>query len=146
MGAFYDVVSKLKATNDALRVAAKATVVDKLDVLTDEEVAAVAPVFDQWTVGQTYAVGDIRRDPQTNELYRCLQGYTAYDPNHIPSVTPSLWTKVRSTEVISEWAQPSAENPYMTGDKVTFNGGTYESVINNNVWSPAAYPQGWRLI
>lgn len=34
----------------------------------------------------------------------------------------------------------------MIGDKVLFNGQTYESIINNNTWSPADYPQGWKLI
>jgi len=34
----------------------------------------------------------------------------------------------------------------MVGDKVMFNGQVYESVINNNIWSPAAYPAGWHAI
>jgi hypothetical protein len=34
----------------------------------------------------------------------------------------------------------------MVGDKVMFNGQVYESVINNNIWSPAAYPAGWRAV
>jgi hypothetical protein len=34
----------------------------------------------------------------------------------------------------------------MMGDKVMFEGHIYESVINNNIWSPAAYPAGWSLI
>ena len=34
----------------------------------------------------------------------------------------------------------------MTGDKVIFNGTTYESVIDNNVWSPADYPAGWEVV
>lgn len=27
-----------------------------------------------------------------------------------------------------------------------FNGSAYESLIDNNVWSPSEYPQGWKLI
>lgn len=34
----------------------------------------------------------------------------------------------------------------MIGDKVKFNGKIYESVIDNNVWSPEAYPQGWKEV
>ena len=34
----------------------------------------------------------------------------------------------------------------MTGDKVKFNGKTYESLIDNNIWSPEAYPAGWKEI
>ena len=34
----------------------------------------------------------------------------------------------------------------MEGDKITFEGNKYVSVIDNNVYSPAEYPQGWELI
>lgn len=44
------------------------------------------------------------------------------------------------------WVQPQAHNPYRLGDRVSFRGSIYESVHDANVWSPAAYPMGWRLI
>lgn len=47
---------------------------------------------------------------------------------------------------IPEWTQPDSTNPYMMGDKVTFNGSVYESLIDNNIWSPTDYPQGWALV
>lgn len=47
---------------------------------------------------------------------------------------------------IPEWVQPDSSNPYMTGDRVRFNGNVYESLIDNNVWSPSDYPAGWQLI
>ena len=50
------------------------------------------------------------------------------------------------TEEIPEWTQPDTGNPYMTGDKVTYEGVVYESTIDNNVWSPAAYPAGWKVV
>ena len=34
----------------------------------------------------------------------------------------------------------------MKGDKVIFNGKVYESLIDNNVYSPEAYPAGWKEI
>ena len=34
----------------------------------------------------------------------------------------------------------------MTGDKVRYNGKVYESLIDNNVWSPIGYPQGWKEV
>lgn len=44
-----------------------------------------------------------------------------------------------------EWVQPTgAHDAYNSGDRVTFEGMTYTSLINGNTWSPAAYPQGWR--
>lgn len=47
---------------------------------------------------------------------------------------------------IFEWTQPDASSAYSIGDKVIFNGEVYESVIDNNVWSPADYPAGWEKI
>jgi len=29
---------------------------------------------------------------------------------------------------------------------VSYNGKIYESTINGNVWSPEAYPAGWKLV
>jgi hypothetical protein len=37
----------------------------------------------------------------------------------------------------------TATNPVAVGDKVTFEGVHYVSLIDNNTWSPADYPQGW---
>ena len=45
------------------------------------------------------------------------------------------------------YKQPSgAHDAYNTGDRMTYTGETYESNIDGNVWSPDAYPQGWRLL
>ena len=45
-----------------------------------------------------------------------------------------------------EWKQPDSTNPYMKGAQVTFEGQVWESLIDNNVWSPTGYPQGWKLV
>ncbi|MCP4179367.1 MAG: tandem-95 repeat protein [bacterium] len=46
-----------------------------------------------------------------------------------------------------EFIQPMAgDSLYMKGDKITFNGNSYESLIDNNSWSPANYPGGWKSI
>ena len=45
-----------------------------------------------------------------------------------------------------EWQQPGSTNGYMKGAQVTFEGQVWESLIDNNVWSPIGYPQGWKII
>ena len=45
-----------------------------------------------------------------------------------------------------EWVPPQAHEPYMKGDLVRYRGTVYESTVDNNVWSPLAYPQGWKEI
>lgn len=46
-----------------------------------------------------------------------------------------------------DWKQPiGAHDAYKLGDRVTYNGAEYESLLAANVYSPDAYPQGWRKL
>ena len=51
---------------------------------------------------------------------------------------------------IPVWVQPTgAHDAYQMGDKVHYPGASdpvYESLINGNVWSPDAYPAGWKQV
>ena len=48
---------------------------------------------------------------------------------------------------VPEFVQPTGSNDaYKKGDKVSFENKVYESTIDNNVWSPTAYPAGWKEI
>ena len=51
------------------------------------------------------------------------------------------------TDDIEDFVQPTgAHDAYAKGAKVRFNGKVYESVIDNNTYSPSAYPAGWKEI
>ena len=46
-----------------------------------------------------------------------------------------------------EYVQPTGgHDVYMKGAKVTFEGAAYESLIDNNSWSPTVYPRGWKSV
>ena len=45
---------------------------------------------------------------------------------------------------IPDFVQPDSTTAYKTGDKVKYQGKTYQSLIDNNVWSPSDYPGGWK--
>jgi hypothetical protein len=110
--------------------------------LTDEQGLELISLFEPWAL-KAYAVGD--RVRHGDKLYKCVQAHTAQD-NWTPDATPALWTPI-SVEEYPLWVQPTgAQDAYMTGDKVTFEGKRYISVIDNNTWSPTAYPQGWKLL
>ena len=113
--------------------------------LTDEDALEAINLFANWQSNKVYT-----KDERVNYegiLYKCLQPHTSQDA-WTPIAAPSLWAKVLipDANVIPDWEQPDSTNPYMKGDKVMFNGQVYESAIDNNVWSPAAYPAGWTLI
>ena len=115
------------------------------DNLTDTEAVANSELFPKWQAGESYTVGT--KVQYNGTLYKWLQAHDA-QVDWIPVDASSLWAKVLipNPDVIPEWEQPDSTNAYMTGNKVIYNGLVYESVIDNNVWSPEAYPAGWKLI
>lgn len=55
--------------------------------------------------------------------------------------------KPEETEEYPEYVQPTgAHDAYKSGDKITYNGEKYECVMDNCVWTPSDYPQGWKLV
>lgn len=126
-----------------LRKTIESLAVEHLD---DEHAAAAAELFPAWDGnGRDYKAGErVRRD---GILYKVLQDHTS-QPGWDPENASSLFAEVLTSESGEplEWKQPDSTNPYMTGDKVLFEGKVYESIIDNNVWSPSAYPQGWKEV
>ena len=50
-------------------------------------------------------------------------------------------------EEYPEYVQPTgSHDAYKKGDKVTYKGKHYECLVDGCVWSPEAYPQGWKEI
>ena len=118
--------------------------------LSDEQALQVPLIFPKWQEGKEYVVGD--RVLYLGVLYKVLQAHTS-QAGWEPDIAPSLFAKnliVKDEDGeqvdIPEWEQPDSTNPYMTGDKVRFEGKVYQSLIDNNVWSPVDYPQGWQEV
>lgn len=117
--------------------------------LTDEQAARVPWAYAEWSADASYAAND--RVSYEGSVYRCLQAHDAQE-TWTPTDAPSLWANVRQPSGDDEpptyepWAQPDSTNPYMTGDRVEYEGSVYESTIDNNVWSPTDYPAGWALV
>lgn len=112
--------------------------------LGDEDALEAVELFPVWATDKAYAVDE--RIRYGEKLYRCVQAHTS-QADWIPPETPALWTEVAKPGEIPVWKQPTgAQDAYNKGDKVWYpekNTTVYESTIDNNVWSPADYPQGW---
>lgn len=77
-------------------------------------------------------------------VVRLLQPYDSTIYTQEPEELPAQWGFVWSTDPAK--ALPfvaMSTSPYNTGECCTENGVAYRSTINNNVWSPSAYPVGW---
>ena len=115
------------------------------ELATDEMSLQVPNLYPVWRPEVNYTLND--RVLYNDILYKVIIAHTS-QVTWTPVDAPSLFAKVLipDTTVIPEWEQPDSTNPYMTGDKVIFEGKTYKCLINNNVYSPIDYPFGWELI
>lgn len=80
-------------------------------------------------------------------VVRLLQVYDSNIYTQEPEELPAQWGFVWSTDPSK--AKPFialATSPYNLGDCCLENGKTYKSNIDNNVYPPSAYPQGWTEI
>ena len=115
--------------------------------LSDERAAELPEFFPAWTPDScSYAVGDRVRYEGT--LYKVLQAHesqVSWSPVDAHALFAEILPGQEGTE-IGEWVQPDSTNPYSKGDRVMFGGKVYESLIDGNVWSPAAYPAGWKEV
>lgn len=110
---------------------------------SDEQAAESAVLFPLWAPGKNYTVGDRMR--YGSKLYKVLQAHTSQS-DWTPNTAVSLYAVITTGDEPGEWVQPDSTNPYMKGDRVKFEGKIYESLIDNNTWSPIAYPAGWKEI
>lgn len=108
---------------------------------TDEQALESIDLFPLWDADMD-AEKDMRYQ-YSGKLYRCVQSHHT-QADWTPDITPALWTEV-SVEEWPEWKQPTgAQDAYNAGDKVTYKGDHYISLIDGNIWSPEAYPAGWK--
>lgn len=121
----------------------------KSDISTEElqDLMSVYPTFE---VGVSLKVGDIVR--YQDKLYEVIQAHTTqsdWTPDKVPALFKIFEVKKDSAgnEVVPEFKHPTgAHDTYKKGDKVQFKGAIYESLIDNNAYSPSEYSQGWKKI
>lgn len=80
-------------------------------------------------------------------VVKLLQNYDSTVFTQEPEELPAQWGFVWSDN--PEHALPFialSTSPYMKGNCCTENGVVYRSTIDNNVWSPEAYSEGWEVV
>lgn len=83
----------------------------------------------------------------SGRIVQLLQPYDSTIYTDEPEQLPAQWGFKWSTDPTK--ALPFialSTSPYMTGDCCTEDGNTYRSKIDNNVFAPSAYPQGWEEV
>lgn len=80
-------------------------------------------------------------------VVRLIQNYDSEvftaEPEELPAQFGFFWSKDPRKALPFVAISTS---PYMTGDCCTDEGGIFQSKIDNNVWAPSAYSQGWDAV
>ena len=139
---------------------------EKPEAVTEEEAVENPDEVPEWQDPGTdhskmYHYGDVVRFE--GELVRSThRGLNHWAPGTL-SFDGRIWEKVGegtapveegdspdpagSEDPVPEYVQPAGgHDAYNAGDRVLFNGEVYESIIAGNVWTPEAYPAGWKKV
>lgn len=123
--------------------------------ISPDDYADIISVFPEWKTDTNYKAGDVVR--YNFSAWEVIQDHTSQE-DWSPELAASLFKQVtpkkttdpetgEDVEIIPDFVKPTgAHDVYMIGDKVQFESKTYESVIDNNTYSPLEYPQGWKEI
>lgn len=118
--------------------------------ISADEYKDIISIYDDWQAGVAYSKGQVVK--YKDELWEVIQDHSSQD-DWTPDATPALFKSVTApktndgVEIVPDFKQPSGgHDAYKKGDKVKFEGKVYESVIDNNAYSPTAYPQGWKVV
>ena len=122
--------------------------------LTDDQKQEILSRYEDYKVDKAYQEGD--KFTYQGKIYEVIQAHTS-QTTWIPSETPALYKeflKVKiqdeegnTSEVVAEFRKPTgAHDAYQKGDKISFEGSIYESIIDANVFSPSEFADGWKKI
>jgi len=125
----------------------KSLLVESADLKEETEQYKFATLYPAWRVGEALVSGDKRQ--YKGELYKVIQAHTT-QLDWTPDIVPALFVKFTAEGVISVFVHPTgAHDVYMKGDKVhfpTISDPVYESLIDNNAYSPIEYVAGWVVV
>lgn len=134
--------AEIEKANEQLNGLAKEQL---LPVLTDEVAYTVRMLYPEFEIGIVYKVGV--RIMYEGKFYKVISEHTS-QADWTPDVAVSLFVEISDPSIeYPEFKQPtSTETAYMKGDKITFNGAKYISLVDHNVYSPTDYPNNWQLV
>lgn len=117
-----------------------------LSTASDEDAYVMRYMYPSWD-GNGIEYKKDERLIYNDKFYKVLQDHTSQS-GWTPDTASSLYVEISDPNLeYPEFKQPTmAENAYNTGDKVSYNGKKYVSKIDNNVWSPDAYPAAWEEV
>ena len=132
---------QIENANEELGVLIREQILPTLDDVQAYTLRYLYPTFE---IDVDYKVGE--RIIYEDKFYKVILDHKS-QADWTPDVAVSLFAEIADPSIeYPEFKKPiSAETAYMKGDKITFEGNKYVSTMDNNVYSPTEYPQGWEL-
>lgn len=100
-------------------------------------------------IGEAVSAGDVI--VHKGVRYTVIQDHVLqadWEPDSVPALYHKEGAEPTGDDPVDEWpefVQPTgAHDAYAKGAKVTYKGVHYVSLIDNNAYSPEAYPAGWQ--
>lgn len=91
-------------------------------------------------------VGFICKAP-SGRIVKLIQAYDSDIYTAEPEELPAQWGFVWSKDPAHALPFVAiSTSPYMVNECCTEDGAVYKSLIDNNVYAPSAYPQGWEAV
>lgn len=137
---------KQEAMEEAHKMQAELQQSSALSYATDEQAFIMRYLYPEWS-GESVSYKKNDRFMYHDKFYKVLQNHTS-QADWTPDTASSLYVEIADpAEEWPEFKQPTgAQDAYAKGDKITFEGKHYISLIDANVYSPTAYPAGWSLV
>lgn len=137
---------KQEAMEEAQKMQAELQQSSVLSIATDEQAFIMRYLYPEWS-GESVSYKKNDRFMYQDKFYKVLQDHTSQADWTLDTAS-SLYVEIANpAEEWPEFNQPTgAHDAYAKGDKVTFEGKHYKSLIDANVYSPTTYPQGWELV
>lgn len=122
--------------------------IEKAAIHLDDKAASESPDFYEHMKYDGKAISAGTRINFEGVLYKAAVTLWDTEENN-PHFAPSLWEKINYHEGVRVIPEVITVTTAFAKDELGFweaDGKTYKSLINANVYTPAAYPQGWEEV
>ena len=112
---------------------------DVFNYISDDKIYDLRFLIKDWVIGKEYQTNQKVRF--NNFIYEVRKDHTSY---LLPNEDLENYRCIdKPLNLIEYWRQG---NLYNIGDKVHIGEHYYESVLDNNIWSPLDFPVAWKLL
>ena len=122
--------------------------IEKAAIHLDDKAASESPDFYEHMKYDGKAISAGTRINFEGVLYKAAVTLWDTEENN-PHFAPSLWEKINYHNGVSVIPEVITVTTAFAKDELGFweaDGKTYKSLLNANVYTPAAYPQGWEEV